>query len=66
MFYKEIIDLNITHQAVLKQGELIEQPEVANQHPSIYRNVFEGSTTNGRVLTGKAEDSNSDTSALLR
>ena len=66
MFYKEIIDLNITHQAVQKQGELLERPEVANQQQSIYRNVIEGSTTNGRVLTGKAEDSNSDTSALLR
>ena len=66
MFYKEIIDLNITHQAVQKQGELLERPEVANQQQSIYRNVIEGSTTNVRVLTGKAEDSNSDTSALLR
>lgn len=54
----------MTHQAVIKQGELLEQPEVVNQQPSIYRNVIEGSTTNGRVLTGKAEDSNSDTSAL--
>ena len=64
LFYKEIIDLNVTHQAVIKQGELLEQPEVVNQQPSVYRNVIEGSTTNGRVLTGKAEDSNSDTSAL--
>lgn len=64
IFYKEIIDLNITHQVVLKQGELLESPEVDNQQPSIYRNIIEGSTTNSRVLTGDAEDSNTDTSAL--
>lgn len=63
-FYEEIIDLNITHQEVVKQGELLEKPEEANQQPSIYRNIFEGSTTNGRILTDSAEDSNSDTSAL--
>lgn len=63
-FYKEIIDLNITHQVVVKQGELLENPEEDNQQPSIYRNIYEGSTTNSRVLTSKVEDSNTDTSAL--
>lgn len=63
-FYEEIIDLNITHQAVVKQGELLENPEEDNQQPSIYRNIIEGSTTNSRVLTDNAEDSNTDTSAL--
>ena len=63
-FYENIIDLNITHQAVVKQGELLEHSEVGNQHPSIYRNIIEGSTTNSRVLTDNAEDSNTDTSAL--
>lgn len=63
-FYEQIIDLNITNQAVVKQGELLEKPEEANQQPSIYRNIYEGSTTNTRVLTDDAEDSNGDTSAL--
>jgi hypothetical protein len=63
-FYKEIIDLNIKHQVVVKQGELLESPEEDNQHPSIYRNIIEGSTTNERVLTDNAEDCNFDTSAL--
>lgn len=63
-FYKEIIDLNILHQEVVKQGELLENPEVDNQQPSIYRNIIEGSTTNSRVLTDNAEDSNANTSAL--
>ena len=52
------------HQAVVKQGELLENPEGDNQHPSIYRNIIEGSTTNSRVLTDNAEDGNTDTSAL--
>ena len=52
------------HQAVVKQGELLENPEGVNQHPSIYRNIIEGSTTNSRVLTDNAEDGNTDTSAL--
>lgn len=63
-FYQNIIDLNILHQAVVKQGELLENPEGDNQQPSIYRNIIEGSTTNSRVLTDNAEDSNTDTSAL--
>ena len=63
-FYKHIIDLNVTHQAVVKQGELLEVPEGVNQHPSIYRNIIEGSTTNIRTLTDNAEGSNDDTSAL--
>ena len=49
-FYKEIIDLDITQQVVIKQGELLEHQEVGNQQPSIYRNIIEGSTTNERVL----------------
>ena len=63
-FYKNIIDLDVTQQAVVKQGELLGHPEVDNQQPSIYRNIFEGSTTNERVLTDNTEDSNFDTSAL--
>ena len=63
-FYENIIDLNVTHQAVVKQGELLENPEEDNQQPSIYRNIIEGSTTNSRVLADNAEDSNTDTSAL--
>ena len=49
-FYKEIIDLDITQQVVIKQGELLERQEVGNQQPSIYRNIIEGSTTSERVL----------------
>ena len=52
------------HQAVVKQGELLESPEEDNQQPSIYRNIFEGSTTNSRVLTSNVEDGNANTSAL--
>lgn len=63
-FYKEIIDLNITHQAVIKQGELLESLEEGNQQPSIYRNIYEGSTTNERDLTCNDEVGNFDTSAL--
>lgn len=63
-FYKNIMDLNVTRQAVVKQGELLERPEEENQHPSIYRNIIEGSTTNEQVLTDNAEDGNFDTSAL--
>ena len=63
-FYKEIIDLNILHQEVVKQGELLEKLEVANQQPSVYRNIYEGSTTNIRPQTDNAVGSNDDTSAL--
>jgi hypothetical protein len=52
------------HQAVIKQGELLGNPEVDNQQPSVYRNIYEGSTTNERVLPSKVGDSNLDTSAL--
>ena len=34
-FYEQIIDLNITSQVVVKQGELLESPEEDNQQPSI-------------------------------
>ena len=57
--YKKII-------GVLKQGELLESLEVDNQQPSLSSNTFEGSETNVRILTDKAEDSNNDTSALLQ
>lgn len=63
-FYKQIIDLDITRQVVVKQGELLETPEEDNQQPSIYRNIYMGSETNSRVLTDNTEDSNGDTSAL--
>lgn len=57
--YKKII-------GVIKQGELLENLEADNQQPSFDGNIIEGSTTNGRVLTDNAEDSNADTSALLQ
>ena len=47
-----------------KQGELLEHPEEDNQQPSLSRNTLEGSTTNIRIQTDNAEDSNDDTSAL--
>lgn len=49
---------------MVKQGELLENPEVDNQQPSIYRNIYEGSTTNSRILAHNGEDSNADKSAL--
>jgi hypothetical protein len=59
--YKE----SIWSDARLKQGELLETPtNEDNQQPSLSSNTLEGSTTNNRVLTGNAEDSNVDTSAL--
>jgi group I intron endonuclease len=48
-----------------KQGELLEHPEMDNQQPSLSSNTLEGSTTNSRVQTDNAEDSNANTSALL-
>ena len=45
---------------VFKRGELLENPEEDNQQPSLDSDIFEGSTTNSRVL----RDSNADTSAL--
>lgn len=45
---------------VLKQGELLEKPEVANQQPSLNSNILEGSETSSRVQM----DSNTTTSAL--
>lgn len=49
----------------VKQGELLGHPHVEdNQQPSLDSNIFEGSTTNNRVLTDNAEDSNVDTSTL--
>lgn len=46
---------------VLKQGELLEKPEVANQQPSLSSNTLEGSETSSRILN---KDSNTATSAL--
>jgi hypothetical protein len=63
-FYEQIIDLDITKQVVIKQGELLENLDEDDQQPSIYRNIYAGSETNGRVLTDNAEDSNANTSAL--
>ena len=63
-FYEQIIDLNITGQVVVKQGELLENPEVDNQQVSIFRNIYETSTTNIRSQTGNAVGSNDNTSAL--
>ena len=49
---------------VLKQGELLETPEVDNQQPSSNSNILEGSETSNRILENK--DSNITTSALLQ
>ena len=51
-------------QVVVKQGELLENPEEDNQQLNIYRNIYESSTTNSRDLTDNAEVGNADTSAL--
>jgi hypothetical protein len=59
--YKLIPYANRVH---VKQGELLEHPVRDNQQPSLDSNVFEGSTTNNRVQTDYAEDSNVDTSTL--
>jgi hypothetical protein len=50
---------------VLKRDELLESLVEDNQQPSLDSNIFEGSTTNSRVLTHNGEDSNADTSVLL-
>lgn len=63
-FYENIIDLDVTKQAVVKQGELLENLDEGDQQLSIYRNIYESSTTNSRVLTNNVEDGNADTSAL--
>jgi hypothetical protein len=65
-FEREIIRDNKTGRisGVLKQGELSGKPIEGNQQPSLSSNTLEGSTTNSRVQTGDAEDSNADTSAL--
>jgi hypothetical protein len=63
-----LLPLNLVNQSgVFKQGELLENPITVgedNQQPNLDRNIFEGSTTNSRVLTSNVEDSNADTSAL--
>lgn len=49
---------------VIKRSELLENhSDNDNQQPSNNRNIIEGSTTNTRILPGKAEDSNGNTSA---
>lgn len=57
--YKQIV-------AVLKRGELLENPEVDNQQPNLDSNIFGGSETNSRVLIDNAKDGNANTSALLQ
>lgn len=64
-FYEQIIDLDITKQVVVKQGELPENLEEDDQQPSVFRNIYVGSETNSQVQTDNAVDSNADTSALL-
>lgn len=49
---------------VVKQGELLENLGEDNQQPSNDSNIIKGSTTNSQVQTDKAEDGNTDTSAL--
>lgn len=50
---------------VVKCGELLENhKDNDNQQPSNNSNIIEGSTTNNRIQTDKAEDSNVDTSAV--
>jgi len=50
---------------ISKQGELLETHNGNdNQQPSIISNNYKGSTTNSRVQTDNAEDSNANTSAL--
>ena len=46
---------------VIKQGELLEKPEAANQQPSLDGNISEGSETSSRVQN---TDSNTTKSAL--
>lgn len=57
----EIIRDSVTGRitGVVKRGELLEKPEVANQQPSLNGNVLEGSETSSRVQL----DSNATTSA---
>lgn len=47
----------------VKFREFRESLEAGNSEPSLSGNTFEGATTNSRVLTGNAEDSNANTSA---
>lgn len=54
---------------LVKQEELLETPTLErqkedNQQPSLVSNNFEGSTTNTRIQTDNAEDSNGNTSIL--
>ena len=65
IFMKRKHDKFLIYKSVhVKQGELLENPEMDNQQPSLGSNILEGSTTNNRVLPNKVEDSNVDTSAL--
>lgn len=50
-----------------KQGELLGSPTTVrgdDQQPSLSSNILEGSTTNSRLQTDNAEESNANTSAL--
>jgi group I intron endonuclease len=57
------------YQAHDKQDELLETPTLErqkedNQQPNLDSNIFEGSTTNIRILPNNVEDSNDNTSVL--
>ena len=62
VFVRDIKTGRIT--GVFKQGELLEKPEEVDQQPSLNSNILEGSTTNSRIQTDNAADSNANTSAL--
>lgn len=65
IFMKRKHDKFLIYKSVhVKQGELLENPEEDNQQPSLSSNTLEGSTTNSRVQTDNAEDSDANTSAL--
>ena len=66
-----LLPLSILDQiGIFKQEELLENPTTNkivnedNQQPSLDSNIFEGSTTNNRVLTCNDVDSNVNTSIL--
>ena len=65
IFMKRKHDKFLIYKSVhVKQDELLGSPREGNQQPSLDSNIFEGSTTNSRVLASNVEDSNADTSVL--
>lgn len=57
---RRILQLNLLNQnlneiGVVKDGELLENPEADNQQPSLGRNSFEGPETSGRTLVAKPQ-----------